>query len=138
MLAQFATVSEGMVNTLGAGWMVRPPEPAGPAAVVVMVSVPRDQEGDHVVRVELLDAQGQRVHLGPPYTEIGEQQELSFEAQVSAQGRPGVDPELPLLAPFAFTIGPFPLPAGQSFRWQVFVDGETREGWSVGFRTSPP
>lgn len=130
MLAQAATINGGMLSLLGAGWLVRAPEPAGPASVAVMLSVPRDQEGHHDIAVRLLDSDGDQVTV--------DGNEIAIEGELVVKGLVGVAPELPLLAPFVATVGPFPLEPGRAYRWQVYVDGATQDRWSVGFRTTPP
>ena len=133
MLAETAAATGGMVSMLGAGWMIRPPEASGPCALVVMLSVPREQAGPHQLRLELLDGAGNLAVLPD-----GEGTQLVIEQEIAIFGQDGVDPDLPLLLPFSAMVGPFPLEPGSSYRWQLSVDGEARDGWSVAFRTTPP
>jgi hypothetical protein len=134
MLAESAATAGGAVSMLNAGWMVRPPEPVAPCALVVVLSIPRDEAGPHAIRLELQDSKGEIVVV----PDGGEGTQLVIEQEVAVTGRDDVDPDLPLLLPFSAMVGPFPLEPGSSYRWRLSVDGEAREGWSVAFRTTPP
>jgi len=134
MLAQAATVNANLLSVLGAGWLVRPPEASGIAALGILISVPRDQQGPHMLRVELLDAEGSPVNLELE----GDARPLAFEDAVFASGRDDVDLPVPLSVPYAVTLPPFPLNPGQEYRWQLHIDGETQPEWCARFRTTPP
>jgi hypothetical protein len=131
MLGEFVRVSEGSLTIVGAGWVVREPEPTGPAGIGIVVTVPRDQPGPHHLRLELLDAQGKTVEVAPGDPLVAEQ-----EFTVSGLEDPTLT--VPLTSCFAINVAPFPLPEASEFRWQLHLNGETREDWSLRFRTSPP
>ena len=50
------------------------------------------------------------------------------------------DPTLktPLLGGFALNLPPFPLDPGGEYEWRLHVDGKTRSGWTLPFRTMRP
>jgi hypothetical protein len=136
MLASAVASQNGALVIFGAGWMVRPPnaQAAGPSAVACVVRVPRDQAGEHQLRLELLDSDDEIVVINPP----DGPGPMIFEAQFPTGGLDRPDITVPVTAPVAFNLPPFPLARGSQFRWRAFVDGETRESWSLPFRTTPP
>lgn len=142
MLAAFAQVQDGGLTVVGAGWTVRDPEPAGTAAIGVMIAVPRELAGKAIeTRLELHDAAGERVQVTPlseDREEVGDPGEIQVEGEIVAEGLDDPAITIPLMVPLAVTLPPFRLPAGREFRWQLFLDGETRPEWALPFRTTPP
>jgi hypothetical protein len=133
MLGTVVALDEAGLTVMGAGWMVRPPGSiAGPSAIGCIVRIPRDQPGMHQIRVELLDSDGDIVVVNPP----DGPGPLVFEVEFQAGGLAGLT--IPFTAPIGFQLPPFPLPRGSEYRWRAFVDGETRESWTLPFRTTPP
>lgn len=134
MLAESATIHDGRLSLLGAGWMVRPPEAGAPVGIAVMVSIPRDQAGLHQIRLELLDGKSRLVSIESP----NGPGEMVIEGAIFPVGRDDPNLKLPLLAPFVVNLPPFPLDSGTEYAWRLRVDGKTRAGWKVAFRTTPP
>ncbi len=136
MLARMAGLQNGTLMVLGAGWIVRPPaaQAAGPAAIAVVVRVSRDQLGQHQLRLELLDSEDQIVVIDPPEGPGPMIVEVEFEAG----GLEGANLTTPLTVPLGVNLPPFPLARGSEYRWRAYVDGETRDSWTLPFRTTPP
>lgn len=138
MLANAAITQNGALTIIGAGWIVRPPAAAtsGPSAIALMLRLPRDElQEEHQVRLELLDANGQIVVVDPPDGPGPMVIESDVATPQSAQN-PAIT--IPLTVGIGFNLPPFPLPRSAQYRWRLFVDGETRDGWTLPFRTSPP
>ncbi len=133
LLADSAQTSsaEGKLHILGAGWNLIGPEPS-PHAVALIVEVDWNAANQpHTLVMELHDADGQPVRLGPDGTVP--RVEAQFEI-----GRPAGHPDgQPLNVPMAFNFGPIPLPAAQRYVWVVSIDGETSDHWRAGFNTRP-
>ena len=76
LLADFAQVSDGKLTIVGGGWSLTGPE-AVPFGIAILIRVPWDQANQrHVMRLELLDADGQPVEME---TDEGEQQVVFFD-----------------------------------------------------------
>jgi hypothetical protein len=134
MLAQIAGMQDDSLVIFGAGWMVRPPAAMGPTAIACVVRIPRDQPGQHQLRIELLDSEDQIVVIDPPEGPGP----MILETEFAAGGLDRPDLTVPFSAPVAFNVPPFPLARGREYRWRAYVDGETRESWTLPFRTTPP
>lgn len=133
MLADAVAMQDGHPVIVRPGWMVRAPR-AGLTAIAFVVRVPRDQRGKHQIRLELLDSDDQIVVIDPPDGPGPVILEEEFEAN-------GLD-DPNLTTPFSVAGGinlpPFPLGRGREYRWRAYVDGETRDSWTLPFRTTPP
>ena len=136
LLAKMAGLQNGSLMVLGAGWMVRPPgaAAAGPAAIALVVRVPRDQIGRHQLRLELLDSDGQIIVIDPP----NGPGPMIIEVEFEAGGLENSALTTPLTVPLGINLPPFPLARGSEFQWRAYIDGETREAWTLPFRTPPP
>lgn len=136
MLASAVASQNGALVIFGAGWMVRPPgaQAGGPVAIACVVRVPRDRDGQHQLRLELLDSDDEIVVIDPP----DGPGPMIFEAEFPTGGLERPDITVPVTAPIAFNLPPFPLARGSQYRWRAYVDGETRESWTLPFRTTPP
>ena len=97
LLADFAQVSDGKLTVVGGGWSLTGPEPV-PFGIAILIRVPWDQANQrHVMRLELLDADGQPVEME---TEEGQQQVVFFDDVPFEVGRPaGLKPGTPLDCP---------------------------------------
>ena len=134
LLADHAQAVGGKLYIAGGGWSVTGPEPT-PSAIAIDVRVPWDQrEGEHTLRLELLDADGQGVPVPTPEGP----RPLVIEASFGV-GEPvaGVKPGTPMDAVFAINLGPLPLPPGARYEWRLWIDGEHREDWRLTFTTRP-
>lgn len=143
ILASVAQVQEGRLIVVGGGWSVRHPEPEGTAAIGLMLYVPREMLGKTIsTRVVLEDAaSGEEVAVVPLKEDdepMGDPAGIEIQGDITPTGLD--DPALtsPLVVPLAATLPPFRLPPGQEFRWQLYLDEETRPEWGLAFRTTPP
>lgn len=125
LLCDHAQVADGKLNIIGGGWTVTGPQPT-PFAIAILFQVPWDQaNARHAFRLDLLDADGAPVG-DPP---------ISVEGHFEVGRPPGSRPGVPLEFPFAMNSGPIALEPGERFEWRLTVDGETAEGWHLGFST---
>jgi hypothetical protein len=133
LLADAAQAVEGKLFVLGGGWSITGPEPS-PMALAIKIEVPWDQANQqHACRLELLDSDGQPVHV-----DTGEGEQPIFIEAGFEVGRPaGVKPGTPIDLPLAINIPPFPLEAGGRYEWRLTIDGEADEDWRVAFSTRP-
>ena len=107
------------------------PQPV-PMAIALKVDVPWDQSNTrHRWRLELVDADGQPVLLGPEGQETPVEVEHEFEI-----GRPaGVKPGTALDFVVAINIQPLPLEPGRQYAWQLTIDGDSQDDWRLPFST---
>lgn len=133
LLCDHAQAADGKLNVIGGGWSLTGPGPA-PFGIAILFQVPWDQANErHEFRLELLDADGQPVHL--PNHDDPVFVEGSFET-----GRPpGMRPGTPTDFPFAMNSGPIPLEPGGRYEWRLSVNGRYDEDWRLAFsvRESP-
>jgi hypothetical protein len=108
-----------------------------------MLYVPREMLGKTISsRLALEEAvSGEEVAVAPLNEEgepMGDPAEIEIRGDITLGGLN--DPALttPLVVPLAATLPPFRLPPEQEFRWQLYLDGETRPEWALAFRTTPP
>lgn len=143
VLGGVAQVQEEGLLVVNGGWTVREPEPEGVAAIGLLIAVPRERGGKELdVRLSLLDhATGDEFPVIPideDGIEMGEPAAIRIEGSVLVEGLKDPRVTIPLMAKLAVTLPPFRLPPGREFRWQLYLDGETRPEWATHFRTTPP
>jgi hypothetical protein len=132
MLCQAATIADGSISLLGAGWQVRLAQPLEPSAIAVVIRVPRKSAGTHDLRFELLDYEGGLVEVAPP----DGPGPLVAGGRITIVGRKDPKLKTPLLAGFAVNLPPFRLDQGTEYQWRLHVDGKTRPAWVLPFRTT--
>jgi hypothetical protein len=130
LLADFAQVSDGKLTIVGGGWSLTGPE-AVPFGIAILVRVPWDQANRrHLMRLELLDADGQPVLMD---TDDDESPVVFFDDMPFEVGRPaGLKPGTPLDFPIAVNSGPLPLDPGL-YEWRLSIDGEVDDDWRLPF-----
>jgi len=134
VLADAATVSEGKLNLLGAGWTVTGPQPTA-SAIGLIVHVPWDETNRrHRLALRLVDADGAHVEVDQP---DGSGQRIEVLAEFEVGRPPGVVPGTRLPMPLAVPIGPIPLIPGQRYVWELSVDGRSDEDWRLPFDVRP-
>jgi hypothetical protein len=133
MLADSAQAVGGKLYILGGGWSITGPLPS-PSAIAVLISVPWNETNrKHRVKVELVDEDYRPVLV--PTQEGNAPLLISGDFEV---GRPpGIMPGSAIDIPFAFNIGPIPLPPGKRFVWKLTIDDKGDDGWQVVFSTRP-
>jgi hypothetical protein len=132
MLGTAAWLEGNSLTLIGAGWTVRPPDPF-PMAVAVVLYFPRDQQGVHTTRLELLYASGEPVLFDTP----DGPQPLVYDNELDITGLDDPNLTTPLDSGFVVNLPPHPLPRGREYVWRLSVDGG-RKHWTVPFRTTPP
>jgi hypothetical protein len=143
ILASVAQVQEGRLVVVGGGWSVRDPEPEGAAGIGVVLYVPREMLGKTIsTRLVLEDAaSGEEIAVVPLKEDgepMGDPGGIEIHGDIEAVGLNDPTLTTPLVVPLTVTLPPFRLPPGQEFRWQLYLDGETRPEWALAFRTTPP
>jgi hypothetical protein len=133
MLADAAQVAEGKLHVLGAGWTFTGPQPT-PFAVAGIIEVPWHLANQqHSFRFDLIDQQGNPVHVETPEGE----QPLHFEGHFEVGRMPGLQAGTGILFPFAINSGPIPLDPGGHYEWRLLINGEAHEDWRLAFSTRP-
>lgn len=130
MLADFAQVSDGKLTVVGGGWSITGPD-AVPFGIAILVRVPWDRANQqHLMRLELLDADGVAVALD---SEDGETPIVIFDDVSFEVGRPaGLKPGTPLDFPIAVNVGALQLDPGV-YEWRLTIDGEADDDWRLPF-----
>jgi hypothetical protein len=134
VLADYATVAEGKLTIVGGGWSLTGPDPQ-PFGIAILIHVPWDQANrKHLLRLELVDADGSSVAVPVDEDGGGEQAIVFFDDVEFEVGRPpGIKPGTPLELPVAVNSGPLPLEPGERYVWRLSIDGQSDEDWQVGF-----
>jgi hypothetical protein len=132
LLADFAQVSDGKLTIVGGGWSLTGPEPT-PVGIAILIRVPWDQANQrHVMRLELLDADGQPVEMDAE-TGDGSEPIVFFDDVPFEVGRPaGLKPGTPLDFPVAINSGPLLLEPGR-YEWRLTIDDEADDDWRLPF-----
>jgi hypothetical protein len=132
LLADFAQVSDGKLTIVGGGWSLTGPEPA-PFGIAILIRVPWDQANQrHVMRLELLDADGQPVEMDAE-TGDGSEPIVFFDDVPFEVGRPaGLKPGTPLDFPVAINSGPLLLEPGR-YEWRLTIDDKADDDWRLPF-----
>jgi hypothetical protein len=134
LLADSAQAVGGKLYVLGGGWSICGPDPM-PMAIAVDIKVPWHLAAEeHTFRLQLLNADGRPVTVE---NDSGEQQ-ISLEGTFRVgEPVPGVKAGTPMDGCLAVNVGPIPLPSGDRFEWRLWINGQTREDWNLGFTTRP-
>jgi hypothetical protein len=127
VLANFAKVSDNMVDVQQAGWSFIGPEPFSFFVAGVALCPWHEANQKHEMKVELLDADGAAV----PNPETG--QPLMVSATFEIGRPPGTKPGASMPMPFAFQFGMAEPEAGAQYEIRVSVDGEHRDDWRLPF-----
>jgi hypothetical protein len=135
MLGLVGFVQDGGITMTGVGWTVRPPQ-AQPMAIYALIFIPREEAGRHRWRLQLTYVSGEPVRLARPIP--GVPPDLVFEREVDVRGLDDPTLRTPLTMGPLLSLPPFPLPKAREYLWRLTVDGETRDAWTLPFRTTPP
>jgi Family of unknown function (DUF6941) len=132
-LADYAKVSDGKIDSLGAGWSTVTAQ--GPIVFFAAgtIEVPWNLTNQqHTIRLDLLDADGQPVLL-PDHSEV------HIEGTFEVGRPPGTPVGTPMVLPFAFPFGPLELTPGR-YQLRLTIADEHREDWYVAFNVAaaPP
>ena len=132
MLADAAQAIDNKLYVLGGGWSMTGPDPS-PSALAIALKVPWDEANRrHDLRVELLDADGRPITLGP------DERPVVIESHFEVGRPPGLRPGTPIDLALAVNLGPVPLPPGGRYEWRLAIDGHSESHWHAAFSTRPP
>ncbi len=134
LLCDHAQIANNKLFISGAGWdMCGTPTPMH--AVAVLVSVPWDQTNVRFeYRLQLIHEDGRQVTRTGPAGPVPIEAVGTFEV-----GRPtGLRPGSSISVPLVMNAVPMQLDADTGYEWRLLIAGETREGWSLPFRTRRP
>jgi hypothetical protein len=127
LLANFAKVSDGMLDIQGGGWNQIGPGPISFAVAGLVYCDWHESNERHELKAELLDADGQPV----PHPENGRPIQAAGPWEL---GRPpGTRPGSTLVFPFVIPFGAFVLEPGEQYLVQVSLDGAARDEWRLPF-----
>jgi hypothetical protein len=137
LLADSAQVDPSKkVHALGLGWSVTT-TPTPPATLVVLLKVPWSETNvRHDVSLHLVDADGHPVMVSGSDDEA---RPLVVSASFEV-GRPAGTPAgTPVDEAFAVNLGAgLALNAGQSYEWQLEIDGQRDAAWVASFHVRSP
>lgn len=134
MLCDHAVVAEGKLYIAGGGWSVTGPAPA-PSAIALLFAVPWDQANhQHTFNLTL-----EREDGGPVLqrNELGQEQQVGFQADFEVGRPPGTVLGTPLELPLALNLPPLPLEPGARYQWVLEVDGKRGDEWNLPFTVRP-
>lgn len=125
LLADSAQVADGKLFILGGGITAVGPQ-RKPMGVAIRIEVPWDRANvAHQWRLDLLDEDGHPVMV--------RDQPLVVHGRFEA-GRPtGLKPGTPLSVPLAINFPAIPVTPGNSYTWQLSIDGTTHIDWRQSF-----
>ncbi len=132
MLGDFARVSEGKLDLLGAGWKLTGPEPSTFGVGIVLEAAPGEFGRTHTLVLELVDEDGQLVPIPGAEDPL-----FRLEGEIQIVPPPGQPPALPVVMPLGFNAANVPLPAGRRLEFRLWLDRETKESWTLAFWTRP-
>src|SRR5919109_1795130 len=129
MLADFAQVADGKLYVMGGGWTFIGPQPS-PFAIAGLIEVPWHRTNEkHTFKFELIDLDGQAVHVDTPEGA----QPVLLEGEFEVGRPPGMPVGASVPIPLAFNHGPVQLPSGSHFEWRIEISGEARDDWRLAF-----
>jgi hypothetical protein len=124
LLADAAQVADGKLNLLGGGWSITTGQV--PSALAVKIDVPwNDANTPHTLALRLVDSDGNVV--------------LDLGSQTFEVGRPpGLPPGTSIDHVMAVNLGPIPgLQVGETYVWELTIDGEVSDEWRNPFYVRP-
>jgi hypothetical protein len=105
------------------------------ATIALKLEVPWHAALDaHIVRLELLDADGQPVLAPSPDGDAPVRVEARLDPQQDEMPE-NAKPGIPIDVALAFNFPPLPLPPASRFEWRLTIDGESRGDWFLAFGT---
>jgi hypothetical protein len=131
MLADSAQAVDNKLFILGGGWTLLGPTP-GPTAIAILIEVPWDETNrQHVLKLELVDSDGQPVMVNTPQGP----QPLQIAANFEVGRPPGIAPGSAITMPMAINLGPLPVKPATRYEWRCSVDGTAKDEWTLTFAT---
>jgi hypothetical protein len=133
LLCDSAQVADGKLYVLGGGWSLIGPDPT-PTAIALKIDVDWiEADRTHHWELFLVDEDGQSVVAETPDGTQPIEVRGDFEVSRPAEIRVGS----PIDVALALNFGPLPLRAGARYTWQLTIDGENSDDWSLSFSTRP-
>jgi hypothetical protein len=133
LLCDAAQVAEGKLYILGGGWSMVGPDPT-PSAVALKLEVAWTEiDATHHWELFLEDEDGQDVVIDTP--DGPKPVEVRGDFRVAQPE--GLPAGSPVDVSLAVNLGPLPLTPGRRFAWRLTIDGESQDGWQLGFTTRP-
>jgi hypothetical protein len=129
VLGEYARVSDGKLDVLGAGWVVTG-SPASFGIGILFEAQPGECGGKHTIVLDLVDEDGH-----PVLVPDSDQPLVRVEGEIEVIPPPGHTPTLPVVVPLAFNAANAPLPPGRRLEFRLWLDGETNDDWAVAFST---
>jgi len=127
MLANFAKVSDGMLDVQAAGWTQIGPGPVSFFVAGLVSCDWHELNQKHELTAELLDADGKAF----PHPQNGEPVRATAQWEI---GRPpGTKPGATMVMPFVIPFGVFELEPGQPYIVQFNINGDARDDWRLPF-----
>jgi len=128
LLADAATIADGKLYILGAGWSITGPGSLPSAVVLIVDFIPPRVDEKHDCEVMLVDPQGKPAVLGAAR---GVPDIIRFTLSIeenTQQTEPGTSSYLHVM-----TIPALPLIPGSKYAWRLTVNGEERPEWTRQF-----
>lgn len=134
MLCDHAQVAGGKLFIAGGGWSWTD-TPTPPSAIALIISVPWDRTNSMIrFSLALVDQDGQPVSQTGPLGMAPLRVEGQFEV-----GRPaGIKPGTPIDVPLSFNVQSMILRPDSRYTWELTIDGEQQDSWTLPFATRPP
>lgn len=134
LLADAAQESGGKLYILGGGWSITDPKGA-PMALAIKIEVPWDEANEHhLLRLELVDEDGQQVQM--PADAGGGVVELRSSFEVGRQT--GLRRGRPLDVPLALNFAPMPLQPNSGYTWRCYINDHLEDEVTFYTRPVPP
>jgi hypothetical protein len=127
MLANFAKVSDNMLDVQQAGWSMIGPGPVSFYVAGIVSCQWHETNAKHNFKIEVLDADGQPF----PHPESGEP--VRVEATFEIGRPPGIKAGSNIGMPFAVPFGAFIFEPSAQYEIKFSLDGEDRDEWRLPF-----
>jgi hypothetical protein len=128
-LADAAERVAGKVDVKGAGWYSTGPGPSD-FVVVVLLEMPMALAVEPTeLRLELVDDHGALVNAADDTPLV--------VGPLTIPGSPEAAPDVNAASLHLIFLITAQLPTGRNLEWRLWLNGDTRTDWRVGFRTAP-
>jgi hypothetical protein len=133
MLCDHAQVAGGKLFISGGGWSATD-TPTAATAIALIISVPWDRTNSKIqFALTLIDQDGRPVSQMGPLGMAPVRVEGQFEV-----GRPaGIKPGTAIDVPLAFNVQSMVLDPDARYTWELTLDGEQDDSWTLSFATRP-
>jgi hypothetical protein len=130
ILADYAQVADRKLYISGGGWTWT--SSVCTFGIGLLVEVPWDRLNEkHQFRLALSDADGQPVTV----TKNDVEEPIAVEGEFVGGRHPSHRPGTPLTIPAAMNFHNVKLRPGERYQWQLSINGESDEDWTLAFST---